>query len=440
MLTYVTDFKSPELPEQAGVYYLLNEYYGVIYVGESVNLQQRHDDHEKQSAFEKFGAEYIAFHLTSADQRERRDYEAVAIATYNPPLNVIGIQGDKSVTRNFNMKRTFGNTFSLNAKTAIVVGSETNEEKPFVFIAPKRMSAKAEAIWSAVTTDILDDKEFLDCISRHLLNCNIFKSYEIDKFLSRPSENDLRMCNKLADCVRSELEKKIPNFMTDDQYNSVIFPNVTSLFNGIYNACSYEKDHPCYSFGQYFFATLDDENCKKVLRKMMIDAGLSGKTEFFTSQFIDRFSEKYRRGITKKFSSFHASPRDKVALMFLALTGLMKTGSNYTPKTIADAIADTLSIKGLLQAAMEKDRDDDITFLTVKSELIKRSQGQSEFVIESGENLLEDLFQSAKVQSSNVTPDKIEIFVEALGWRKKFADSKNDSRILQTVWRRNDES
>lgn len=77
--------------EEPGNYIFAKEtqtgYWSPSYIGETVNLDMRLGDHEKEACARKHGATHIHAHLNSAGEKARRLEENDLIRKYNPPCN-----------------------------------------------------------------------------------------------------------------------------------------------------------------------------------------------------------------------------------------------------------------------------------------------------------------------------------------------------------------
>jgi hypothetical protein len=59
-----------------------------IYVGETDNLQESLESHEKMSCIQENGARHIHVHTSDIDERVRREEADDIIAKWNPPCNI----------------------------------------------------------------------------------------------------------------------------------------------------------------------------------------------------------------------------------------------------------------------------------------------------------------------------------------------------------------
>lgn len=77
--------------EESGNYIFAKEtkpgYWAPCYIGQTRNLNQRLDDHEKEACAKRHGATHIHAHLTSGGEAVRKAEEKDLIQKWKPPCN-----------------------------------------------------------------------------------------------------------------------------------------------------------------------------------------------------------------------------------------------------------------------------------------------------------------------------------------------------------------
>lgn len=77
-----------KLPSYAGVYFALSSHGRVLYIGRSINIQERLRGHHRLHMLKAFKDVKIAW-LTQSDSLALRRIEIILIEHFNPPLNKI---------------------------------------------------------------------------------------------------------------------------------------------------------------------------------------------------------------------------------------------------------------------------------------------------------------------------------------------------------------
>lgn len=86
-LSAVSIEERDELPEQPGIYFVLNKDNAIQYIGMSINLQKRWYSHHRQSDFDLIKDGKIAF-ITSLPKHYLQEIESVLIKSFVPKLNI----------------------------------------------------------------------------------------------------------------------------------------------------------------------------------------------------------------------------------------------------------------------------------------------------------------------------------------------------------------
>ncbi|MBE9195104.1 GIY-YIG nuclease family protein [Synechocystis sp. LEGE 06083] len=86
-LSAVSVEERDELPEQPGIYFVLNKDDAIQYIGMSINLQKRWYSHHRQSDFDLIEDGKIAF-ITSLPRHYLQEIESVLIKSFIPKLNI----------------------------------------------------------------------------------------------------------------------------------------------------------------------------------------------------------------------------------------------------------------------------------------------------------------------------------------------------------------
>jgi len=80
-----------KLNEKPGNYIFAKEtkpgHWSPCYIGQTKNLNQRLDDHEKEACVKRYGATHIHAHLTAGDESIREAEEGDLIQKWMPPCN-----------------------------------------------------------------------------------------------------------------------------------------------------------------------------------------------------------------------------------------------------------------------------------------------------------------------------------------------------------------
>lgn len=132
ILGYFRDEIRGRFPELAGIYFVYSGYYNpinkwvtlkrLLYIGETDNLYQRHNEHDKRVDFIKQLSEdeklFYSFALTEYSEKERKRIESALIYELLPPLN------EKSTT-----------TFNYQP-TKVEIGGDRHAYIPDIISAP----------------------------------------------------------------------------------------------------------------------------------------------------------------------------------------------------------------------------------------------------------------------------------------------------------------
>ena len=78
-----------ELPEQSGIYFVMDEVDTIHYIGMSINLRNRWYSHHRQEDFDLIKNGKIAY-ISSMPKHYLKEIEATLIKTFIPRLNIKG--------------------------------------------------------------------------------------------------------------------------------------------------------------------------------------------------------------------------------------------------------------------------------------------------------------------------------------------------------------